>query len=99
MRARLNCFSDTRENLARDEDAMTGKDSRRIRERISVKRGATRDEPPRLDKPPLSVDPVGRTDPALGRKELGRSRKRSIKPRVGGRRRLGGEQCDAPRAG
>src|ERR1700691_3596177 len=88
IRARENCFSDTREDLPCDEDAVTGEDGRRVRKRVGVKRRTARDEPPGLDEALLALDPVGHLDIAFGSEELGDPGQGSVETPIPGRRRL-----------
>src|ERR1700692_452460 len=75
IRARVNARSDTVEHLACHEHPMTGEHRRRVGERVRVKLRPARDEPPRLDEALAAVDPHGRGNPALGRKQLRDTRK------------------------
>src|SRR5271170_3449371 len=86
--ARVKYRSDTIEDLAGHEHAVTRQHRRRVRERVRVELRPARDEPPRLDEALGVVDPRGGDERAFDREQLCDARQSRVEARVAGRRRL-----------
>src|ERR1700722_5482509 len=97
MRAREKCFSGTVEYLARHEHSVARQRGRGVRERVRVEGRSARQEPPRLDEAPRSVDPRGGRDSALAGEELRDAGQRGIEAGVAGGRRLLVDERDLAR--
>src|SRR5271163_3210494 len=86
--ARVKYRSDTIENLAGHEHAVTREHRRRVREGVRVELRPARDEPPRRHEARGVVDPRRSDQRALEREQLRDARQRGVEARVARWRRL-----------